>query len=290
VEIPLLDLQAQYRELKDEIDDAVDSVMATAGFIGGPRVAEFEDAMADYCGTGHAVSCANGTDALILILESLGVGPGHEFITSPFTFFATAEAVARVGAVPVFVDIEPDTYNVDPARIEAAITDRTRAVMPVHIFGQCADIDAVRDVAAPRELFVVEDACQAIGATYRGKKAGSLADAAAFSFFPSKNLGGAGDGGMVTTDDADLAARVRLLANHGSSEKYIHAAVGHNSRLDALQAAVLDVKLKYLDRWNASRREAAAVYDELLAGLPVTTPSTRAYGDSAYHLYIVRTP
>jgi dTDP-4-amino-4,6-dideoxygalactose transaminase len=288
--IPLLDLQAQYRDLRPEIDEAIAAVMSTAGFIGGPRVAEFEEAVAAYCGTRHAVGCANGTDALILILEAMGIGPGDEVITSPFSFFATAESIARVGATPVFVDIEPDTYNIDASRIESAVTEHTKAIMPVHIFGQCADMDAVNGVAVRIGLRVIEDACQAIGATYRGRKAGALADAAAFSFFPSKNLGGAGDGGMITTDDPEIARRVRVLANHGSSTKYIHETLGHNSRLDALQAAILGVKLPYLDGWNEDRRRAAAVYDDLLAGLPIVTPVARDFGDSVYHLYVVRTP
>ncbi len=288
--IPLLDLRAQYLELQNELDAAVQEVMSTAGFIGGPKVATLEQSIAEYCGTEYAVGCANGTDALILILEAMGIGEGDEVITSPFTFFATAESIARVGATPVFVDIERDTYNIDVSLIEAAVTGRTKAIMPVHIFGQCADMDAIRDIAARHGLKVIEDACQAIGATYRDKKAGSLGDAAAFSFFPSKNLGGAGDGGIITTNDADLAARARKLGNHGTAKKYFHDALGHNSRLDALQAAILSVKLPHLDRWNAERLSAALVYDELLADLPVSLPVRRDYGESVYHLYIVRTP
>ncbi len=288
--IPLLDLRAQYAELQSELDAAIHEVMSTAGFIGGPKVKALEEQVAAYCGTEHAVACGSGTDALILILEAMGIGDGDEVITSPFTFFATAESISRVGATPVFVDIERDTYNIDASLIEAAVTGRTKAIMPVHIFGQCADMDAIRDIASRHGLKVIEDACQAIGATYDGAKAGALADAAAFSFFPSKNLGAAGDGGILTTDDAELAARARKLANHGTSKKYFHDALGHNSRLDALQAAILSVKLPHLDRWNAERRAAAAVYDELLADLPLELPVRRDYGECVYHLYIVRTP
>ena len=288
--IPLLDLQAQYLELKEELDSAIGEVMATAGFIGGPRVRELEDAIAAYCGTKHAVACGNGTDALFLIMHALGIGKGDEVITTPFTFIATAEAIAHVGATPVFVDIEPDTYNIDVSLVEDAVTERTKAIMPVHIFGQCADMDPLLDIAERHGLRVIEDACQAIGATYCGTRAGALADVAAFSFFPSKNLGCAGDGGILTTDDDEIAAACRKMANHGTTVKYYHDTVGVNSRLDALQAAILLVKLPHLDRWNAERRHAAAIYDELLEGLPLGLPVTRSFGESVYHLYIVRSP
>jgi len=286
--IPLLDLKAQYLQLKDELDAVWTEVMGNAAFIGGPKVKALEAAIAEYCGTEHCVACGNGTDALFLIMAALGIGKGDEVITTPFTFFATVEAIAHVGAIPVFVDIEPGTYNIDATKIEAAITERTKAIMPVHIFGQCADMDAINAIAERRGLVVVEDACQAIGATYRGKRAGALAKAAAFSFFPSKNLGCAGDGGCVTTDDAELAAKVRKIATHGTSKKYFHDAFGVNSRLDALQAAILLVKLPHLDEWNAQRRAAAAVYDELLADLPIELPVTRDFGDQVYHLYIAK--
>jgi dTDP-4-amino-4,6-dideoxygalactose transaminase len=286
--IPLLDLKAQYRSLQPELDAVWAEVMGNAAFIGGPKVRELEESLAAYCGTKHAVACGNGTDALFLILAGMGIGKGDEVITTPFTFFATAESIAHVGATPVFVDIEPGTYNIDVAKIGAAITPKTKAIMPVHIFGQCADMDAINAIAASRGLKVIEDACQAIGASYRGRKAGSLADAAAFSFFPSKNLGCAGDGGAITTDDDELAARCRKLANHGTSRKYFHDALGVNSRLDALQAAILLVKLPHLDEWNAQRRAAAAVYDELLAGTPLQVPQVRDYGTPVYHLYVVK--
>jgi len=288
--IPLLDLKAQYTELQSEMDAAIHDVMANAGFIGGPKVKALEEAVAAYCGTKHAVACANGTDALFLIMAALGIGPGDEVITTPFTFWATVECIVYVGATPVFVDIEPGTYNMDVAQVEAAITPRTKAILPVHIFGQCVDMDPLLEIAERHGITVVEDACQAIGATYKGKRAGSLARAAAFSFFPSKNLGCAGDGGMITTDDAELAARAHTIASHGSSKKYYHSDFGVNSRLDALQAAILLVKLPHLDRWNAERRAGAAVYDAALADVPgLEIPVARDYGDTVYHLYIVKT-
>lgn len=287
--VPLLDLKAQYRELKTELDAAIFDVMENAAFIGGPKVKALETAMAEYCGTEHAVACANGTDALFLIMAALGIGKGDEVITTPFTFWATVECIQHVGATPVFVDIEPGTYNMDISQVEAAITPRTKAILPVHIFGQCVDMDALLEIAEKHGIVVIEDACQAIGATYRGKRAGSLGRAAAFSFFPSKNLGCAGDGGCITTNDAELAARARKLAQHGTSKKYFHDAFGTNSRLDALQAAILLVKLPHLDRWNAERRAGATVYGELLAGIEgLELPVAREYGDAVYHLYIVK--
>jgi dTDP-4-amino-4,6-dideoxygalactose transaminase len=290
MDIPLMDLPAQYAGLKDEIDGAVADVLANAAFIGGPRVKAIEEEIASFCGVSHGVACGNGTDALFLILASLGVGKDDEVVTTPFTFVATAESIVHVGATPVFVDIEPGTYNMDVSRLEAAVTERTKAIMPVHIFGQCLDMDVVNDVAERHGLFVVEDACQAIGARYKGARAGSLGDAAAFSFFPSKNLGCAGDGGMIVTDDADLAAKAKKTASHGTSKKYFHDAMGVNSRLDALQAAILLEKLPHLDDWNARRRAAAAVYDELLADSGLGLPVTRDYGEAVYHLYVVRSP
>ncbi len=287
--IPLLDLQAQYLELKDELDEVWRDVMTSAGFIGGARVQRLEREIAEYVGTEHAVACGNGTDALFLILHALGIGRGDEVITTPFTFIATAEAIAHVGATPVFVDIEPGTYNMDVSLVEAAVTERTRAVMPVHIFGQCADMDALDAVAKEHGLEVIEDACQAIGATFRGRRAGSMGRAAAFSFFPSKNLGCAGDGGIVTTDDAAVAAKARKLATHGTSRKYHHDAIGVNSRLDALQAGILSVKLPHLDRWNAERREGAAHYASLLVGAPgLELPVDLGQGDHVWHLYVVK--
>ena len=288
--IPLLDLKAQYLEIKDELDQVWFETMGNASFIGGPKVKALEAAIAEYCGTKYCVACGNGTDALFLILAGLGIGKGDEVITTPITFFATAEAIAHLGAVPVFVDIEPGTYNISVEAIKAAITPATKAIMPVHIFGQCADMDAINALAEEHDLIVIEDACQAIGATYKGRMAGSLARAAAFSFFPSKNLGCAGDGGCITTDDEELAALVRKTAAHGTKKKYYHDAIGVNSRLDALQAAILSVKLPHLDRWNGERRAGAAYYNEQLAGIAgLELPVERPYGEMVYHLYIVKT-
>lgn len=287
--IPLLDLSAQYAEIADELDAAWFDTMRTAGFIGGPKVSGFESALAEYCGTAHAIGCGNGTDALFLILAAAGIGKGDEVITTPFTFWATVEAIHHVGATPVFVDIEPDTLNMDVDLLEAAITPRTKAILPVHIFGQCVHMEPLHAIAERHGVMVFEDACQAIGATYKGARAGSLARAAAFSFFPSKNLGCAGDGGAITTSDAALADRIRLLANHGSSRKYYHDTYGTNSRLDALQAGILLAKLRHLDRWNAQRREAAARYGSLLSDVrALELPVTRDFGESVFHLYIVK--
>ena len=287
--VPLLDLKAQYLELRPELDAVWADVMSSAAFIGGPRVKGLEAAIAEYVGTKHCVACGNGTDALFLILAALGIGKGDEVITTPFTFFATAESIGHLGATPVFVDIEPGTYNISVAAIEAAITPATKAIMPVHIFGQCVDMDPINALAEKHGLVVVEDACQAIGATYKGKHAGSLSKAAAFSFFPSKNLGCAGDGGCITTDDDELAAKARKLAAHGTSKKYYHDTLGVNSRLDALQASILMVKLPHLDEWNGQRRAGAAYYQEALAGIDgLELPVEREYGDMVYHLYIVK--
>ena len=288
--IPLLDLKAQYSQIKDELEAVVLDVLRNTQYILGPKVAEFEKSLAEYCGTQYAVGVANGTDALVLALDAVGVGPGDEVITSPFTFYASAECISRLGATPVFVDIEADTYNLDPSQLEAKITPRTKAIIPVHIFGQPAKMDEINEVADAHGLKVIEDACQAIGAEYRGKKVGTLADAACFSFFPSKNLGGAGDGGAVVTDDEELAAKVRALRQHGSTKKYYHGLVGYNSRLDALQAAILLVKLGYLDSWNDARREKAERYNELFAGANLVTPAALDYIKHVYHLYVVRVP
>jgi dTDP-4-amino-4,6-dideoxygalactose transaminase len=286
--IPLLDLKAQYIDLKDELDAVWTETMGSAGFIGGPRVKALEEAIAQYCGTKYAVACGNGTDALFLIMAALGIKKGDEVITTPFTFFATAECIAHCGATPVFVDIEPGTYNMDVSQVEAAITPNTRAILPVHIFGQVVDMDALNEIADRHGIPVIEDACQAIGATYKGRMAGSLGRAAAFSFFPSKNLGCAGDGGCITTDDEELARAARKLAAHGTTKKYFHDTFGVNSRLDSLQAGILLVKLPHLDEWNAQRRAAAAVYDELLAGSALSLPVALDHGDAVYHLYIVK--
>jgi dTDP-4-amino-4,6-dideoxygalactose transaminase len=292
--VPALDLKAQYRGIRDEIDRAIRSVVESQQFILGPEVAAFEAEAAEYCRAKFAVGCASGSDALLLPLLAWGIGPGDEVITSPYSFFATAGAVWRTGARPVFVDIEPDTFNLDPDRLEAAVSPRTRAILPVHLYGQAADMGPIREVADAYDLPVLEDAAQAIGAGYRGGSAGTLGRCAAFSFYPSKNLGGFGDAGMVTTDDPDLARRVARLRVHGMEPKYHHHEVGFNSRLDALQAAVLRVKLRHLDAWTALRREAADCYRSLFAayGLDgaVRLPVERPGHFHVYNQFVIRVP
>ncbi len=258
--VPLLDLKAQYGPIRDEIRAKVDEVMDNQAFILGAEVKAFEEECAAYCGARHAVGVSSGTDALIVALMALGVGPGDEVITSPFTFFATAGSITRLGARPVFVDIETDTINIDPGAIEAALTAKTKAIMPVHIFGQCVDMDRVNAIAEKHNLGVIEDAAQAIGSEYKGRRAGSLGTVGCFSFFPSKNLGGFGDGGMVTVNDDALAETIALLRVHGAPAGYLHGMVGGNFRLDALQAAVLRIKLKHLDGWTDGRRRNADDY------------------------------
>ncbi len=291
MQVPLLDLKAQYNTLRDEMKPVIDAVMESQYFVNGPAVKEFEQAVASYCGAKAAVGVSSGTDALIAALMSLGIGDGDEVITTPYTFFATAGSIWRVGAKPVFVDIERDTFNIDTAQIEAVITGRTRAIMPVHLFGQVADMDEIMAIAAKHDLHVIEDAAQAIGAEYKGRKAGSVGTAGCFSFFPSKNLGGLGDGGMVTTQDAELAGRLAQCRNHGMEPQYFHHWVGGNFRLDTLQAAGLLVKLPHLAGWSAKRRANAERYNELLADVEeVTTPTVRDYNVSIYNQYSIRVP
>ncbi|MBU2495912.1 MAG: DegT/DnrJ/EryC1/StrS family aminotransferase [Candidatus Omnitrophota bacterium] len=269
MQVPLLDLKAQYQTIKPEIDAAIQQVVESQYFIMGPAVAELETRVAQYCGCAHGIGISSGTDALLIALMALGIGANDEVIVPTYTFFATAGSVSRLSAKPVFVDMEPDTYNLNPGAIERSITARTKAIIPVHLFGQCADMDPIRSIARKHNLNVIEDAAQAIGAEYQGKKAGSMGNAGCFSFFPSKNLGGFGDGGMVLTNNADLAEKIRVLRSHGSKPKYHHKIVGGNFRLDTLQAAVLLVKLKYLDSWTAARQKNAKDYDALFqdAGL-----------------------
>jgi len=288
MKIPILDLTAQYKSIKSEIDAAIARVIDSQHFILGPEVETFEKEVAAYCGTKYAVGVASGTDALILSLKALGIGPGDEVITTPFTFFATAEAVSLVGAKPVFVDIDPKTYCINPELIEDKITKNTKAIIPVHLFGQCADMDRIMEIAKVNNLKVIEDTAQAMGATYKGKQAGSMGDAGALSFFPRKNLGGFGDGGMIITNNKGLADKIRMLRVHGSTVKYIHSAIGTNSRLDALQAAILRVKLKYLSKWLDGRRKVAKYYDENLKNLPIITPYVPSYNVHTYHLYVLR--
>ena len=292
--VPLLDLQAQNGPLRPQIDAALAAVLDSGRFILGPQVSRFEAAAAAYCHVPHALGVSSGTDALLLALMGLGVGPGHEVITSPFTFFATGGSIARVGATPVFVDIDPATFNLDPAAVLGAVTPRTRAVMPVHLFGQCADLGPLLALAEGRGLAVIEDAAQAIGAELDGRRAGSLGAVGCFSFFPSKNLGAMGDAGLVTATDPALFARLKRLRNHGAEPKYFHALVGGNFRLDTLQAAVLEVKLPHLDGWTAGRQQNAARYLERLAPLEqrglVTLPRPAAGRRHIWNQFTLRVP
>lgn len=288
MKIPILDLTAQYKSIKSEIDAAVKKVIESQYFILGPEVDAFESEVAAYCGTKYAVGVASGTDALILTLKALDIGPGDEVITTPFTFFATAESISIVGAKPVFVDVDPKTYCINPELIEDKITKRTKAIIPVHLFGQCADMDRIIEIAKINNLKVIEDTAQAMGAAYKGKQAGSMGDTGCLSFFPSKNLGGFGDGGMIITNNKELADKIKMLRVHGSTIRYIHSAIGMNSRLDALQAAILRIKLKYLNKWLDGRRKVAKYYDENLKDLPVITPYVPSYNVHTYHLYVIR--
>lgn len=286
--VPLLDLKAQYATLKTDLDAAVHRVLESTRFIGGPEVSGLEEEVARYSQSRYAIGCASGTDALILALRALGVGPGDEVVTTAYSFFASAGTVVNVGATPVFVDIDPRTYNMDPHRLEAAITPRTKAVIAVHLYGQCCDLAAVKAVCDKHRLYLIEDAAQAIGSEWEGKRAGSVGDFGCFSFFPSKNLGGAGDGGMVTAQDETLAERVRLLREHGAKPKYYHAIVGTNSRLDALQAAILRVKLQHLDRWSEGRARNAALYDSLFEGTGIGRPYHDPRTRHIYNQYVIR--
>jgi dTDP-4-amino-4,6-dideoxygalactose transaminase len=291
MKVPMLDLKAQFETIRDEVFPAVREVLESQLCLNGPAVGEFERQMAEYCGTLHAVGVSSGTDALLATLMSLNVGAGDEVVTTPFTFFATAGSIWRTGARPVFVDIQADTFNIDPSGVAAAVTGRTKAIMPVHLFGQVADMDPILALAAKRGLYVVEDAAQAVGATCKGRKAGSLGTAGCLSFYPTKNLGCNGDGGMVVTDDEELDARLRQARNHGQTGVYRHGWVGGNFRLDTIQAAALIVKLRHLEDWSAKRRANAALYDTLLADCgEVATPVVREGNVSIYNQYVVRVP
>ncbi|WP_124728462.1 DegT/DnrJ/EryC1/StrS family aminotransferase [Staphylospora marina] len=286
--IPLLDLKAQLDTIREDIYAAVHRVLESGHYIIGPEVKAFEEEVAAYIGVKHAIGVANGTDALQLALHAAGIGPGDEVITTPFTFFATAETVSQLGAVPVFVDVDPKTCNIDVDQIRSKINERTKAIIPVHIFGQPANMDEIMAIAKEHGLFVLEDAAQAMGSEFKGVRIGGLGHAATFSFFPTKNLGGYGDGGMVVTNDDELARKIRILRVHGSNPKYYHSMIGYNSRLDELQAAMLRIKLRHLDAWNDARREKAALYDELLKDVPVVTPHHAENRKHIYHLYIIQ--
>ncbi|HTY36189.1 MAG TPA: DegT/DnrJ/EryC1/StrS family aminotransferase [Bacteroidota bacterium] len=289
MKIPLVNLKAQYASIKQEIDSAIQRVLDETDFISGNAVAEFETSFAAYCGTRSAVGLANGTDALQLSLLALGIGRGDEVITGVNTFIATSEAISATGARPVFVDNDPHTYTIDTARIEEKVTPNTKAILPIHLYGQPAAMDVINDIAARHHLAVIEDAAQAHGASFRGKTVGTMGRLACFSFYPGKNLGAYGDAGAIASNDEALANKVRMLANHGRMKKYEHEIEGYNSRLDTLQAAVLSVKLRHLKAWTERRQQHAALYTKLLAGTSsIVTPSVHPDATHVYHLYVVR--
>jgi len=290
MKVPIVDLRAQYLRIQPEVDAAIARVVASTQFIGGEECRLFEQEFAAYCGASHAVGVANGTDALTVALRAYGIGPGDEVVTVANTFIATGEAILLNGARPVFVDVDESSFTMDPAKLEPAITPRTKLILPVHLYGHPANMAAIGEVAARHRLPVLEDAAQAHGAEVGGRRAGSVGHAACFSFYPGKNLGAYGDAGMITTSDADFAARVRQIANHGGgTHKYDNVVVGTNSRLDAIQAAVLRVKLRQLERWTGERLERALAYHQLLEGTPgLVLPREQAWGRSAWHLYTLR--
>lgn len=287
--IPPVDLTEQFKQIQAEVNAAVTQVLAAGQYINGPIVQSFTEAFGQYVGTDHCIVCNSGTDALYLALRALNIGPGDEVITSPFTFIATAEVISAVGATPVFVDIDPDTFNIDITRIAAAITPRTRAIIPVHLFGHPVDMGPILDLASRHQLAVVEDCAQATGAQWQGKSVGSLSHVGCFSFFPTKNLGGCGDGGAITTNDPALADTMTMLREHGSRVRYHHEAIGVNSRLDSVQAAILAIKLRYLDQWNQQRAAVAQRYDALLSDVEgVVRPQAPNFGQSVWNQYTLR--
>jgi dTDP-4-amino-4,6-dideoxygalactose transaminase len=282
------DLRPQHRELRSEIDSAIGQVLDDGWFVLGKQGEAFEREFADYCGVGHCVGLGSGTEAIHLALLACGVKPGDDVVTVSLTAVPTASAISFAGARPVFVDVAPQTFNMDPAKLEAALTPRTKAILPVHLYGQSADMDPILEIGRRHAIPVIEDSCQAHGTEYRGRRTGALGAMAAFSFYPTKNLGACGDGGAVATDDPELADRLRLLRNYGQRKRYYHESKGFNSRLDEMQAALLRVKLRHLNRWNEGRRAKAALYGSLLRG--VTIPLEADYGRHAYHLYVIRSP
>jgi len=288
MQVPFLDLQTPHRELWPQIRDEFEKAFAAAAFVGGPQVSAFEEEFAALSGTSGCASVNSGTDAIRLALLAAGIGAGDEVICPSHTFIATSEAVSQTGARPVFVDVDPVTYTIDPVAVERALTPRTRAIIPVHLYGQCADMDPILELAQARNLFVLEDACQAHGATYRGRPAGSIGHAAAFSFYPGKNLGACGEAGAVTSNDADIIRKVKMLRDHGQSQKYYHDVEGYNARMDALQAIALRAKLKYLPEWNAARRHCADHYSRRLAVTPrITVPRVGPHNVHVFHLYVI---
>jgi len=291
MQVPLLDLNRQYKTIKKDVDDAVMTVLEHCCFINGPEVKQFEDEVATFCGAKYGIGINSGTDALMISLRACGVGPGEEVITSTFSFFATAGVISRLGAKPVFIDIDPVYYNINIPAIEDAITPRTKVVMPVHLFGQCVDMDAILEICKRRNLMVVEDAAQALSATYKDRKAGTIGNFGCFSFFPSKNLGAAGDAGMIISDHQSKMEFSRTLRVHGAKPKYYHSHIGYNSRLDTIQAAILSVKLRHLQEWSDARRAKAAIYDEAFADIEqVTTPRVMDDNRHIYHQYTIAVP
>ena len=290
MQVPILDLKAQYAIIKNEVMGAISEVCESQSFALGPAVAEFEERITEYCGSKYAIGVSSGTDALLASLMALEIKAGDEVITTPFTFFSTAGSIIRVGAKPVFVDVDANSYNIDPSGIEEKITEKTRAIIPVHLFGQLAQMKAITEIAQRGNLAVIEDAAQAIGARQDGVKSGNFGDCGCFSFYPSKNLGGFGDGGLVTTNREDLAEKIRILRDHGQNPRYFYKVIGGNFRLDGIQGAVLTVKLRHLDKWNERRRENAALYDGILANSPVKPPKIDSNNVSTYHQYTVTAP
>ncbi|MCM3403664.1 MULTISPECIES: DegT/DnrJ/EryC1/StrS aminotransferase family protein [Cytobacillus] len=291
MKVPMLDLSEQYQGLKSEVLEVLDGVMSSSRFILGDNVKKLEADVAKYSNVNHGIGCGNGSDAIHIALQALGVGPGDEVITTAFTFFATGGAIARAGATPVYVDIDPVTFNIDPSKVEAAITEKTKAIIPVHLYGQMADMESLAKIAEKHNLAIVEDAAQAIGAKHNGKSVGELGTAATYSFFPTKNLGAYGDGGMVVTDNDDVAEKCRVIRVHGSKPKYYHHVLGYNSRLDELQAAVLNVKFPHLDKWSEMRRKNADTYTSLLkekVGDHVVTPVEKEGNYHVFHQYTLR--
>jgi UDP-2-acetamido-2-deoxy-ribo-hexuluronate aminotransferase len=289
MKIQMVDLKNQYLKIKDEIDSEIHKVIDSCLFINGPAVKEFEQNIGAYLGAKHAIGSANGTEALQIAMMAIGIKPGDEIITTPFTFVATTETIALLGAIPVYVDIDERTYNIDVNKIEEKITPKTKAIIPVHLYGQSADMDKIMDIAKAHNLKVIEDAAQAFGAEYQGRKVCSIGDIASISFFPSKNLGAFGDAGMLTTNDDELAAQIRMIVNHGSKVKYYHEVLGVNSRLDTLQAAILNVKLKYIDEYCNARIESASKYNKAFAG-KIEAPFVLPAAKHIYHQYSVRVP
>lgn len=288
--IPILDLKVQYQTIRQEINTVIEEVLESGHLILGPNVQALEQEIASLCSCEYGIGLASGTDALRLAMDALGIGPGDEVITTPFTFIATANTISRAGATPVFVDIDPRTFNINPFLIESAITERTKAILPVHLFGQPADMGAIMELAMRYNLLVIEDSAQALGATFRGQPVCSFGQIGCLSFYPTKNLGAYGDGGMAVTHDAEIAERLRVLRQHGGRVKYHHERLGYNSRLDELQAAILRVKLRHLPEWTRARQRVAALYDQLLADLPVTPPYKLPEVTHVYHQYTIQAP